>query len=355
VQPVVSVVVPAYNVAPYIGRCIDSLLAQTVPIEIIVVNDGSTDSTSETVRAIRTDGMHSIVLLEQSNRGLSASRNVGLRRASGEFVGLVDGDDWVEPEMYSILVAASRPGADLTICNGEMVDHHTQATKPFHDDQRFSTLARETSGPFDPRTVPDVFRLDTSACKRLYRRLWLQELGFHFGEGLLFEDILAHYQLLVAGGQLLLVDRKFYKYRINHPGRITDRRDERVLTVFEVLTMSGEALASQRVSSKVWANFIWFQSWVLQWLASQIETAHQDRFLNGVVQLGRQFPVRGIREFHRTFGEDDQAQITVALQLFGCKDSFLRRATNALTARDRQIVSRAHRFRDVSALLGRVF
>jgi hypothetical protein len=85
--------------------------------------------------------------------------------------------------MYSALVAASNLGADLIICGGEMVDHYTRATKPFHDDQRFIALARENPKPFDARTVPDVFRLDTSACKRLYRRLWLQGLGFEFGRG----------------------------------------------------------------------------------------------------------------------------------------------------------------------------
>ena len=273
--------------APYIGRCIESLLAQSVPLEIIVVNDGSTDNTSEKVKAIRSDPPHSIVLLEQSNRGLSATRNVGLRQSRGEFIGFVDGDDWVEPEMYSTLTeAASRMGTDLTICSGEMVDHNTHATKPFHDEQRFAALAIERSEPFDARFVPDAFRLDTSACKRLYRRSWLQELGFQFGEDLLFEDILAHYQLMMSAGRVLLVNRKFYKYRINHPGRITDRRDESVLTVFEVLMRSRHALAVNQASSDVWASFIWFQSWVLQWLASQIEAAHYRGFMKGVVRLG---------------------------------------------------------------------
>ena len=349
-------VVPAYNMAPYIGRCLDSLLAQTVPMEIIVVNDGSTDATSERIRAFVPDTFHSIVLIEQSNRGLSATRNVGLRRASGEFIGLVDGDDWVEPGMYSTLVdAASKMSADLTICSGEMVDHNTRATMPFHDDQRFSALAAERLAPFDARVVPDAFRLDTSACKRLYRRSWLQGLGFEFGNGLLFEDILAHYQLLMSGGRVLLVDRKFYKYRINHPGRITDRRDQRVLTVFEVLTRSGQALAASHASQEVWASFIWFQSWVLRWLASQIDPAHHEGFMNGVVRLGRQFPRRGIREFQATFSEDQDSQITVALQMFGSKNTFLRLATKTLTDRDQRIVSRADRFRSFAPFFGRAF
>ena len=350
------VVVPAYNMAPYIGRCIESLLAQSVSLEIIVINDGSTDNTSDKVRAICSGPRHSIVLLEQSNRGLSATRNVGLRHARAGFIGFVDGDDWVEPDMYSTLTgAASRMGADLVICNGEMVDHNTHATKPFHDDERFAALANERPEPFDARLVPDAFRLDTSACKRLYRRSWLQELGFQFGEDLLFEDILAHYQLMMSGGRVLLFNRKFYKYRINHPGRITDRRDETVLTVFEVLMRSRHALAMNHASSEVWASFIWFQSWVLRWLASQIEAPHYRGFMKGVVRLGREFPRRGIREFQRRFSEDQQAQVTVALQLLGCKHTFVRLAMNTLRGREQRVVGRVDRLRNLAAYCGRTF
>ena len=350
----VSVIVPAYNIAPYIERCIASLLAQTVPLQIIVVNDGSTDDTFRKVRAIGHRWPHSMILVEQSNRGLSASRNAGLDRAHGEFIGFVDGDDWVEPDMYSTLVRAAREGGgDVVICNGEMVDHHTLATTPFHDEERFAELATRQMKPFDARTVPDAFRLDTSACKRLYRRSLLQQLDFRFAEGFLFEDILAHYQFLMSSAKIQLLNRKFYKYRINRPGRLTDRRDERLLTVFEIMKLSTRTLTQNNASDEIWACFIWFQSWVLRWLTSQVDLSHQDEFVRGVVSLGRQFPRTGIIEFQHKFHDDQVAQLAVAMQIFGWKRAFAKFAANRLSDSDRRTVARAGRLRKLAPCLGR--
>jgi len=318
---VVSVIVPAYNVAPYIEECVLSLIRQTVPLDIIVVNDGSTDDTSERVNAVHP-GIHSVTLIEQQNQGLSAARNAGLRSATGQFVGFVDGDDWVADDMFATMVAQARAfDAELVICNGEMVDHRSGAGKPFHDNERFRSLAARHTASIDPLTVPDVFRLDTCACKRLYSRSLLEKADFQFAEGLLFEDVLAHYQLLLAAKRCLLLDSVFYRYRINHPGRITDRRDRTVLTIFEILRRSQDSLRVHRVSGEVWANFIWFQSWVLRWLASQVDSAHQEMFLREVVQVGRLIPRRGLRAFQSMFADDQVAQQAVTLQLFGCRQS----------------------------------
>jgi glycosyltransferase involved in cell wall biosynthesis len=353
--PVVSVIVPAYNAGPYIERCIGSLLLQTVPLEIIVVNDGSTDDTLQRVRAIDPPSLHSIVLIEQDNRGLPAARNAGLSRACAPFIGFVDADDWVEPDTYSTMVAAATElGAELVIFNGQMVDHNTQATKPFQDDDRLRELAERHTTPLDPLDEPDVFRLDTCACKRLYSRLMLERAGFRFVEGVLFEDILAHFQLLMASRKILLVNRKFYNYRINHPGRITDRRDSQILTVFEVIRLSEDTLRTNRASDQVWGNFIWFQNWVLRWLGSQVDPAHQREFLRGVVSVGRRFPRKGIIAFQHQFGADQIAQWTVALQMLGWKRTFLSLARNTLSERDRRLLAIATRLKTFAVLFGRL-
>ena len=96
--PLVSVVVPAYNASKYIGQCIDSLLAQTYRrFEIVVVDDGSTDSTPDVLSGYA--GLENVRIVRQENRGVSAARNAGLSLAKGEYVAFVDSDDVVHPEL----------------------------------------------------------------------------------------------------------------------------------------------------------------------------------------------------------------------------------------------------------------
>jgi glycosyltransferase involved in cell wall biosynthesis len=351
--PVVSVIVPAYNAGPYIDECIASLLKQSVPLEIIVVNDGSTDDTPQRVKAIAPPSRHTLVLVEQGNLGLSGARNTGLRRATGDFVGFVDADDWVEPDTFSTMAeAVGRVGAEVAIFSGQMIDHNTHAAKPFQDQIRLSELAGRHAAAVNPRTVIDVFMLDTCACKRMYSRHFLQKVDFQFADGLLFEDVLAHFQLLMMSEKVLLLDRMFYNYRINHPGRITDRSDETVLTVFEVMRRSAETLSANGASAEIWARFVWFQNWVLRWLGSQVSVVHQDEFSRGIAFVARQLPTAGIVEFQRAFAADQVAQLTVTLQMLGWTSAFLNLARGTLSEDDQRTLAMATDLIGVASELG---
>ena len=107
--PDVSIIVPCYNVAAYVDSCLESLVRQTLRnIEIICINDGSTDETwTHLLRWKEKDSR--IILLNQRNAGVSAARNAGLDAARGLYVGFADPDDYMDPEMYSRLFSAA-PG-----------------------------------------------------------------------------------------------------------------------------------------------------------------------------------------------------------------------------------------------------
>ena len=132
-RPKVSVIVPVYNAEKFISRCITSILEQTIKeIEIIVVNDGSTDQSAEIINSFESLD-HRIIHISQPNQGVSTARNAGLRCASGEFIGFVDADDWIEPNMFETLYALSiQHSADLVICNAFSInkngdDNETEA------------------------------------------------------------------------------------------------------------------------------------------------------------------------------------------------------------------------------------
>ena len=118
----VSVVIPAYNIAPYIGRCLDSILCQSYTnLQIIVVNDGSTDNTGEIIDNYAAKDSR-IVAIHKPNGGVSSARLAGIRKASGDFIGFIDGDDYAEPDMYARLVAnAVKYNAHISHCGYRMV------------------------------------------------------------------------------------------------------------------------------------------------------------------------------------------------------------------------------------------
>lgn len=113
----ISVIVPAYNIAPWLSRCLDSILAQTYKnLEIIVIDDGSTDETSQIIdECAKKDSR--VVAVHQNNAGLIAVRNRGIELASGDWIGFVDGDDAIEPDMYArLLENALEYNADISHC-----------------------------------------------------------------------------------------------------------------------------------------------------------------------------------------------------------------------------------------------
>ena len=115
--PKVSIIVPVYNAAPYIRDCLDSIMSGNLKdIEVIAVNDGSSDNSLEILEEYRCKS--GIVVIDQPNAGASKARNKALDVAIGEYVGFVDADDWVEPQMYSKMYTAAKDAdADIVFCN----------------------------------------------------------------------------------------------------------------------------------------------------------------------------------------------------------------------------------------------
>lgn len=121
-QPLISVIIPAYNIENYIERCLKSVREQTYgELEIIVIDDGSTDRTGKIIDSLANDDPR-IIPIHKKNAGVSAARNSGLDRATGDYIGFVDGDDIIEKDMYELLISnALKYDADISHCGYQMV------------------------------------------------------------------------------------------------------------------------------------------------------------------------------------------------------------------------------------------
>ncbi|WP_256843089.1 glycosyltransferase family 2 protein [Ornithinimicrobium cryptoxanthini] len=211
----VSVVVPVYNVEPYLPRCLDSLLAQTErDFEIIVVNDGATDRSGQIADRYAARDRR-VRVVHRVNGGLSAARNSGLEVASGEFISLVDGDDWVDAEMLERMVARLRDtGADVVVA-GMHVDHHDNSegllsSKPVYPPD----LVVDSDGPIPERLVNDTLvNLLGYAWNKMYRRELITTNGLRFAAGVsLIEDILFNAEALTKASRVALLEGAFVHY-----------------------------------------------------------------------------------------------------------------------------------------------
>ncbi|WP_344978910.1 glycosyltransferase family 2 protein [Compostibacter hankyongensis] len=211
-----SVVVPAYNVEPYIIKCLDSIVNQTLSdIEIIVVNDGSIDGTERLVSEFIVAHKNvNIQLVGQSNEGLGAARNTGIINATGEYISFVDSDDWIDAdmlkEMYTI---ASADKADVAICNYRKVyPSYVETIKGANIKELYLD---------DPLRISKYLlslKIPTSACNKIFRLGFLKSENFKFSIGKWYEDIPLTV-LLVKAKSIAIVDRPFYNYR-QRPGSI---------------------------------------------------------------------------------------------------------------------------------------
>jgi hypothetical protein len=220
--------------------------------------------------------------------------------------------------MYSVLLSeAERAGADLAIGRGMRVEEASGAQMTSLDLGQWSELIASQGRRVDPRNCPDLFVLDHSPCKRLYRRAFLEKIGFAFVDGVIFEDVIANYQVLLRTKLVVLIDEPLYFYRVGRHGQITERKDHTVLDILLVFNMVVDELWNQSASAELWANFICVQGWYMLWNCGQITDVHREKLARGATRIALKFPPRGLARFRQKFGNDPRITTAIDLQLYG--------------------------------------
>lgn len=167
----ISVIIPVYNVAGYLKRCLDSVINCTYyNLEIICVDDGSTDGSGKLLDEI-AQSEERMIVVHQRNAGVSAARNIGTALATGAFVAYIDADDWVHPEYFSLmLLAQEQYNADCVICGVEIV----QAQCPFinYPTDSFTLITDRITGAMENKFVR------TNIWGRIYSRALLEGMQF---------------------------------------------------------------------------------------------------------------------------------------------------------------------------------
>lgn len=220
----ISVIVPVYNVEPYLRQCIDSILAQTYrDFELILVDDGSPDNCGAICdEYARRDSR--IRVIHQENGGLSAARNAGIDIATGEYISFVDSDDWVHPEYLAYLYrAVQERGVLLSACSFA----------------RTRTKIDEMSIPFACTVCDGLswFKENHMAGVVAWGKLCHRSLfeSIQYPVGKIHEDEFITYKLLHLAGNIGVVDAKLYYYFINEAGIMGSPYSVRRLDVLDAL------------------------------------------------------------------------------------------------------------------------
>lgn len=212
----VSVIVPVYNVEPYLRECLDSIITQThTNLEIIIIDDGSTDGSGAICDAYAAKDAR-IQVIHQENRGLSAARNRGIELAYGEYLHFVDSDDYLLPDCIEMLLklcvdydADMSIGTHTRLEHGKTVSHKANASLP--EPELFV-------GPQKMEAYLRYRKLPATAWGKLYAAHLFRNI--RYPEGKVYEDIAIFHHLLHAANRIVHTTKNAYVYR-KRPGSIT--------------------------------------------------------------------------------------------------------------------------------------
>ena len=228
----ISVIIPIYNNETTLRRCVDSVIAQTErDLEIILVDDGSTDDSGMIADSYRSDPR--IRAFHKENGGLSSTRNYGLGRANGEYIAFADADDWIEPNTYE---TALRAGGDVCVFGyaREYVGK-TELRKPIDVPETID------SGEAIKRLIADI-SVEHCVWSKLYRRELFD--GIRFPEGVIYEDIRTTYKILSKAARITVIPDVLYHYvqyegSLVHDSAAKNRLDHWTAT-YELYRVFGE-------------------------------------------------------------------------------------------------------------------
>lgn len=224
-EPLITLIIPIYNVGPYLRQCLDSVTNQTIKsIEIVCVNDGSTDDSLEIVREYMSRD-NRIKLIDKENRGYGAAMNDGLAIAQGEYVGIVEPDDYIDVSMYETLLG-------IMLSSSEKIDFAKGSWYECSDDGEIITkvdpykdFPEET--PIDVRKHERILLKHPSTQMGLYRKAFLDEHGIRYKEvpGAGWVDNPFMLQTMFFSGKIAVTRKPLYYYRTARPGSSSDLRD----------------------------------------------------------------------------------------------------------------------------------
>lgn len=276
----ISVVLPVYNVANYLRKCLDSLVNQTFKdFEVICVNDGSTDLSLSILEGYSlTDSRFKIIT--QENQGLSGARNTGIKEVQGDYVLFVDSDDWLEENALELLYEHVKGfDSDITMFKFKYYDENTAefSEGPFTNleviDPSFFT------GNFFYMDVIDIiFKISHAPFNKLYKTSFLKENDAKFLYGSYYEDLEFFYKVFLKAKKVSVLPEYLYYYRIRDQS-ISTSGDEGSFDIFNILETTKEYFLDVKVYNQIKQDWLMFVIVNLKYVYLRLNEKFKNQFI----------------------------------------------------------------------------
>jgi len=224
-NPKLSILIPIYNVEKYLRQCLDSVCAQTLKnLEIICINDGSTDKSLDVIREYAKKDPR-IAIINKKNSGYGDSMNRGLKKAKGEYIGIVESDDWIEPDAFATLYKlAKQHQADVVKAN-----YYKFRTSKDSSEKKTATTEITTGEVLEsPANRRKLFLFAPAIWSAVYRRKFLEDNNIDFlpTPGASYQDTSFNFKVWTLAKKIVLTPSAFIHYRIDNANSSINNPDK---------------------------------------------------------------------------------------------------------------------------------
>ena len=327
----ITFIIPAYNAEVTILRCLDSLRFQTDGgFQALIVDDGSKDGTPWILERYCAENSEQFRFVSQENQGLGAARNAGIRLADTDYITFLDSDDWMERRFVEKLrkhIEGQENVPDMIFTEPQVFDTVTGRISPWYDIELLERIFRKTEDeqrnrpekgtgtPYAMNTRRDIrlFMLDQSACRKVYTLELLRRIGLRFPEGVKWEDVKPHFELVKAAERCSMLRGTGFFYRVNSSFQITQGRGASrldILPVFrETLSMAEENKWTKEEKALIVRLLIHYTTYSID----VVDEEHIRQLLDGAHDLFHKVERNCFRLYLKQFSEHRlKEQIAVA-------------------------------------------
>ena len=241
-MPKVSIIIPFNNVEDYIEQCLDSVLSQTLnDIEIILVNDASSDKSRKIVQRYTNKDSRIKIIDIKERKGQGFARNRAIEIATGEYIGFVDSDDFIEQEMFEELYKkAKTDDTDITMCQVREYDDINEyyITSDYYSLEPLISFGENVFSADE--TKEQILDINVALWNKIYKREYLNKIGEKFPEGYIYEDLPFFFGTYLPAKKINIVWKNLYSYRVNRKNSTMQQFNDKILDRLPMVSLTYE-------------------------------------------------------------------------------------------------------------------